>query len=175
MTNQAMLSIFAGSMFSGRFYSSKHYPHSLGLSACFRQWKAESHCNQLHGYSLAFTFYFACDDLDYRNWCMDFGSMKPVKEWLVSTFDHRLMVATDDPMLEVFNDLHRLRAANVNIVPATGCEAFATQAFGFCKKYLSIAGVAPRVQVIGVWCAEHEGNGAGYGEPYIPTVPQPNI
>ena len=44
------------------FMVTKHYPHSLGLSACFRQPRADSHCNQLHGYPLAFTFKFAAED-----------------------------------------------------------------------------------------------------------------
>jgi 6-pyruvoyltetrahydropterin/6-carboxytetrahydropterin synthase len=39
----------------------KTYGHELGLSACFRQHRAKSHCRFLHGYPLSFTFTFAAD------------------------------------------------------------------------------------------------------------------
>jgi len=148
------------------YHSSKYYPHSLGLSACFRQWRADSHCAQLHGYPLAFKYDFCTPDLDKHNWVMDFGSMKPVKQWLQETFDHRLMVATDDPELETFQLLHEKRIANINVVPATGCEMFALQAFGFCKRYLSLCGQSPRIHLSQVTVFEHEGNSASYSEPH---------
>ena len=31
------------------FLSTKTYGHDLGLSAAFRQWRAESHCRLIHG------------------------------------------------------------------------------------------------------------------------------
>ena len=47
------------------YYSTKTYGHNIGLSAVFRQPNAEhSHCHLLHGYSLAFTFTFGCNELD---------------------------------------------------------------------------------------------------------------
>ena len=36
----------------------KTYGHDLGLSCCFRQWGASSHCRFLHGYALSFSFTF---------------------------------------------------------------------------------------------------------------------
>ena len=52
----------------GKHYSTKHYGHNIGLSAVFRQPNADhSHCHLLHGYSLAFTFTFGCDELDNKN------------------------------------------------------------------------------------------------------------
>ena len=47
------------------YRSTKLYDHNEGLSCCFRQWRAEhSHCQQVHGYALAFRFVFATDRLD---------------------------------------------------------------------------------------------------------------
>ena len=37
-----------------RFLSSKKYGHDRGLSTAFRQWRADSHCRFMHGYSLEF-------------------------------------------------------------------------------------------------------------------------
>jgi 6-pyruvoyltetrahydropterin/6-carboxytetrahydropterin synthase len=52
----------------GKHLSTKHYGHNIGLSAVFRQPNADhSHCHLLHGYSLAFTFTFGCDELDNKN------------------------------------------------------------------------------------------------------------
>jgi 6-pyruvoyltetrahydropterin/6-carboxytetrahydropterin synthase len=78
----------------------KTYGHELGLSCVFRQHRANSHCKQLHGYALAFDIVFETETLDARNWVIDFGSLKEVKEWLVDMFDHTLLVASDDPMFE---------------------------------------------------------------------------
>jgi len=147
------------------FHVTKHYPHSLGLSAAFRQWRAESHCNLIHGYALAFTYEFEAETVDARNWVMDFGSMKVVKGWLQENFDHRLLVATDDPSLHVFKALHERNLVNLNIVPATGCESFALMAFGQCKKYLEASGVAHHARLVKVTVSEHDGNSAAYAEP----------
>ena len=38
------------------YQSTKTYGNDVGLSCTFRQWKADSHCNKLHGYSLGFRF-----------------------------------------------------------------------------------------------------------------------
>ena len=57
----------------------KHYPHSLGLSVVFRQFKATSHCAQFHGYALAFTAELTASTLDRRGWVYDFGGLKPIE------------------------------------------------------------------------------------------------
>ncbi len=61
------------------YYSTKTWGHNMGLSAAFRQWRADSHCRLIHGYSLAITLKFAAGDLDARNWVVDFGSLKTLK------------------------------------------------------------------------------------------------
>ena len=71
-----------------KYFSTKCYGHNIGLSAVFRQPLAHSHCKLLHGYSLSFKFTFGCDELDERNWVVDFGGLKPLKAWLEETFDH---------------------------------------------------------------------------------------
>ena len=66
------------------YKSTKHYGHNIGLSAVFRQPNADhSHCRFLHGYSLAFTFTFACEGLDNKNWAVDFfGEMFYYDDWI---------------------------------------------------------------------------------------------
>ena len=65
-----------------KYQSTKTYGNDRGLSCCFRQWRADSHCNLLHGYSLGFRFVFEADTLDERNWVYDFGDCKWIKEFL---------------------------------------------------------------------------------------------
>lgn len=150
------------------YRSTKTFGHELGLSACFRQWRAESHCRLLHGYALAVKFVFEAYDLDVRNWVVDFGSLKTLKNWLELTFDHTLLVAEDDPALPVLRALgdhaggHAL--ARIVIVPATGCEAFAKMIFECTQVWLKDNGYSPRCRVVSVEVREHGANSAIYSE-----------
>lgn len=148
------------------YHVTKHYPHSLGLSACFAQPDAESHCRFPHGYALAFTFEFQGRQLDRNNWLIDFGKLKPLKEWLVQTFDHKTIIAERDlPMREAFEGLLAVNRAAVLIWPQVGCEAFALEGFIVARRMLQNMGESPRVRLAKVTVAEHEGNSASYSEP----------
>lgn len=108
------------------FKVTKTYGHERGLSCAFRQWRAESHCSQLHGYAVAVELVFTCDQLDERNWVIDFGSLSPIKAFLELTFDHTVLVATDDPLITVFKQLNDVGALRlVEMMDGVGCERFA--------------------------------------------------
>lgn len=144
----------------------KYYPHSLGLSACFAQPDADSHCRYPHGYALSFRFKFWAKELNRQHWVLDFGKLKPLREWLVHTFDHRMMIAHDDHvMLEAMQDLKTQGRASIMIVDRVGCESFARLAFIECETMLKNMGEYPRVKLLKVTVAEHEGNSASYYEP----------
>ena len=146
------------------YCSTKTYGHNIGLSACFRQWRAESHCRYLHGYALQVSFEFESDELDERNWVVDFGSLKSLKGWLEDTFDHTLLVAEDDPKRAVLMALADEGLAKIRMVPATGCEAFARMIFDATEVWLTDNGYAPRVRLRKVEVREHGAN-SGYYEP----------
>ena len=103
-----------------KYISTKSYRH-LGPVA-YRQWRADSHCNLIHGYALSFHFEFETDDLDARNWVMDFGGLRPLKDKLEEWFDHTLLVAVDDPHRDKLLELGRLGLAKITEVEKTGCE-----------------------------------------------------
>jgi 6-pyruvoyltetrahydropterin/6-carboxytetrahydropterin synthase len=147
------------------FFSTKKFGHELGLSSAFRQWRADSHCRLIHGYALAVQFTFASHSLDVRNWVVDFGSLKSLKQRIQDTFDHKLLVAQDDPHLEKFQELDRLGLAEVVVVEATGCEAFAKLILESTEVWLHDAGYAPRCWVYSVEVAEHGANSAIYVNP----------
>lgn len=140
--------------------STKTYGHETGLSCAFRQHRAESHCKYIHGYALAVKFTFAAIDTDKCGWVVDFGGLKGLKEILANSFDHRLLVAEDDPLKNVLLALHDEGAAQVHIVPATGCEAFARMIFEVATQWLLDAGFSPRVWLHSVEVSEHGANSA---------------
>jgi 6-pyruvoyltetrahydropterin/6-carboxytetrahydropterin synthase len=106
-----------------KYVSTKEYSHLAPLA--YRQWRADSHCNKIHGYALSFKFYFECDTLDVRNWAMDYGGLKPLKEFLEEHFDHTLLLAQDDPQYADIKRLGELGLAKITEVEKTGCEGLA--------------------------------------------------
>ena len=142
------------------YYSTKTYGHELGLSSAFRQWRADSHCHYIHGYALSFTFTFQAEHLDHRNWVVDFGGLKSLKALLENTFDHKLLVAEDDPELDWFVEAERRGIAKVVFLPAGGCEKFAEYVYEVSEQWLLDAGFAPRCRLVSVEVKEHGSNSA---------------
>jgi 6-pyruvoyltetrahydropterin/6-carboxytetrahydropterin synthase len=143
------------------FTSKKTYGHDLGLSVVFRQHRAKSHCSKLHGYAIAVEIVFGSATLDDNGWIMDFGGLKDVKKFLVDTFDHKLLVAQDDPQLDELTMLGAIDVADVLVVERTGCEAFAQLIY---DNVMRIVGEQTnyRVWVESVEVKEHSGNSATY-------------
>lgn len=144
------------------YQSTKTYGHEVGLSACFRQWRAESHCRLLHGYALAFAFVFEATELDHRNWVVDFGGLKMLKLGLEGYFDHKLLVADDDPELVNLSMLQTLGLAEVRILQKVGCEAFAELGWRMADETIKRLGQHPRVRVVSCEVREHGANSAIY-------------
>lgn len=144
------------------YKSTKTYGHEIGLSCCFRQHKAESHCRFLHGYAISVKFVFAARELDERNWVVDFGGLKGLKAILETNFDHKLLVASDDPAKDMLYGLDELGLAEIIEVPRTGCEAFAEMIFEVTSQWLFDAGYSPRCWLESVEVKEHGANSAIY-------------
>jgi len=157
------------------FSSTKTYTHAVGLSCCFRQHKAESHCRFLHGYALEVKLTFTSPTLDERNWVVDFGSLKPIKQWLERNFDHKLLIAKDDPYKEqlmaldyrtavhTYEEMEATKLADVIVVDAVGCEAFSLQIYEHVEKWLSEyceTHHLPNAFLESVEVKEHQGNSA---------------
>lgn len=142
------------------YKSTKTFGHELGFSTAFRQWRAESHCRLIHGYALAFRFEFEAEELDVRNWVVDFGGLKPLKTILEDTFDHKLVVAEDDPELAWFKEAEKRGIAELVILPAGGCEKFAEYVYEVTEQWLKDAGFAPRCRLVSVEVREHGANSA---------------
>jgi 6-pyruvoyltetrahydropterin/6-carboxytetrahydropterin synthase len=127
-------------------------------SAAFRQWKStHSHCQYIHGYRLTADITFETNVLDERNWVADFGGLKALKEDLQGTFDHKLVVAQDDPELDAIAKLGTIGVAEVVILPAVGCERFAEYVLEKADDFIKKA-TQGRVRVKSVQINEHDSN-----------------
>lgn len=133
-----------------KYVSTKTY-RQIGPVA-YRQWRADSHCNLIHGYALSFHFEFESDTLDARNWVVDFGGLKPLKGMLEDWFDHTLLVAEDDPKKDDLLELGKKGLAKITIVEKTGCEGIADFLYEYInEQFLPTYGWGDRV-----WCSKVE-------------------
>lgn len=163
------------------FKVTKTYPHELGLSASFRQWRAQSHCRFIHGYPLSFKYVFAAQVLDQNNWVLDFGGLKEVKAHLCEDYDHRYVLAKDDPQFErlfqlgqdlgeaygcMNDDCITPKVADVLVMDFVGCEGFAYREFQWADAWLKRThadAVRDRyLHLYSVEVREHGGNSAIY-------------
>ena len=148
------------------FVSTKTYGHDLGFAVAYRQWRAESHCHLIHGYSLAFHIEFQSETLDVRNWVVDFGSLRTFKEKLTEWFDHTLLVAEDDPAIATFLLLGSKGLAKVVFVERTGCEGLAKFLYDYLEEIWlpenGYKGTDRCVTVREVMVSEHGANSAKF-------------
>ena len=112
-----------------KFVSTKEYIDSFPCA--YRQWRADSHCRLVHGYSFSMKFYFGTNDLDARNWAADYGGLKDLKKFLEDKFDHTLLVASDDPELEFYKEMESRNLARLTILPRLGCESLADMLYKY--------------------------------------------
>lgn len=135
-----------------RYISTKTY-RQIGPVA-YRQWRADSHCRLVHGYALSFHFEFECETLDARNWVMDFGGLRPLKEKLEEWFDHALLVAVDDPQREELLRLGELGLAKITEVERTGCEGLADFLYEYVNTlFIPMYG---KSEADRIWCSKVE-------------------
>jgi len=152
-----------------KFQSTKIFD---GFSTVFRQWRADgTHCQFLHGYGVSFKITFE-GELDERNWVWDFGGMKRAKgtidgmnpkAWMDYMFDHTVIMAEDDPYLELFEDMNINKLIQLRVIPATGAEQFAKYIYDKVNKFV-LEETNNRVRVTQVEFKEHNKNSAIYGE-----------
>jgi len=108
------------------FRSTKRF---TGFPCTHRQWRAQSHCRYVHGYSREFYFEFAAKELTPEGWVVDFGGLKDVKAWLDEMFDHTFLASHDDPFLEDFRKLDAAGVIQLRLLPNVGMEGTAQFVF----------------------------------------------
>lgn len=143
------------------FYSTKRFgPISTG----HRQWRHDGHCSYAHGYGRTVKIIFGASYLDERGWVVDFGDLREVKKWLEEEWDHRLLLAEDDPLLSQFIDLHNKGGVEVNVMQAPygpGIELSCKYVYDYVDSFIrEKTNGRCWVQSVEIW--EHENNSAIY-------------
>jgi 6-pyruvoyltetrahydropterin/6-carboxytetrahydropterin synthase len=133
----------------------------IGYPCTHRQWKADSHCRFVHGYSREFYFEFAANELTEEMWVMDFGGLKEVKKWLEHMFDHTFLVSEDDPYKETFEKLDKEGVIQMRVLPNAGMEGTAKFVYDHVNKMVCEQ-TGNRVWVTKVEVRENEKNSAFY-------------
>lgn len=135
------------------------------ISTGHRNWRADNHCSFLHGYGRYVQLTFE-GDLDEFGWVLDFSSLRNVKQFLEDNWDHRMLIASDDPELPIFKELHEKKLIDLNIMNVKNGWTPAIE--GSCKFVFDY--VQPiihhktngRVHIAKVEIWEHENNSACY-------------
>jgi 6-pyruvoyltetrahydropterin/6-carboxytetrahydropterin synthase len=151
----------------GKYQSTKVFD---GYSTVFRQWRAEgTHCKYLHGYGVSFKVWFE-GELDERNWVWDFGGMKRAKgtidgmnpkAWMDYMFDHTVIIAENDPNINLFRSMDESNIIQLRIIPSVGAEQFAKYIYEKLNTFIQVE-TEGRVKVTQVEFREHEKNTAFY-------------
>lgn len=151
---------------SRAFFSTKRFgPISTG----HRQWRAKNHCSFVHGYGRIVEITFGAYELDDKGWVQDFGALRCIKQLLESAWDHRTLIAHDDPALEELKKLDKLGIINLNVVPkpyGPGIEQSAHWVFDIVNAEI-ISQSKGRVFVEKVQIWEHENNSAIHQRTYV--------
>ena len=132
-----------------KFVSTKEYIDEFPCA--YKQWKADTHCNLNHGYSFSIKFYFGANELDKRGWVCDYGGFKELKQILKDQFDHRTLIAEDDPDLVLYKELDSKGVLKLTILPAMGCELIADQLYKFVNG-VYIPDYLGQTESERVWC-----------------------
>jgi 6-pyruvoyltetrahydropterin/6-carboxytetrahydropterin synthase len=90
-----------------------------------RQHQHEGHCSLIHGHNWDVEVEFSCAEVDKNGFVIDFGKLKPLREYL-SRFDHALVLRFDDPLcLKIDENVCRLVE-----LPDASSEGLARHFFG---------------------------------------------
>jgi 6-pyruvoyltetrahydropterin/6-carboxytetrahydropterin synthase len=133
------------------------------ISTGHRNWRAQNHCGKMHGYGryIQFTFQGALDEF---GWVMDFSGLKAVRKFLEDNWDHKMLIASDDPKLDKCKELHEEGLIDLNIMDVS--KGWAPAIEGSCKFVFDH--VQPvihhmtngRVHIAKIEIWEHENNSA---------------
>jgi 6-pyruvoyltetrahydropterin/6-carboxytetrahydropterin synthase len=130
-------------------------------TACFRQWKAEgTHCRYTHAYKVWFEIEF---NKSYFALKQTHPEIMAVVWNMLSSLDFKTFVATDDPYLDKFMELHRLKVISLMLLPQVGCERFSE--FILNKVNTILSEFSTDIKCLSVETFEHNKNS---GIAYLP-------
>jgi 6-pyruvoyltetrahydropterin/6-carboxytetrahydropterin synthase len=115
---------------SYKYVSTKEYIDAFPVA--YRQWlDTGGNCSVIHGYAFSIRVFFGSNDLDVRNWVVSYGGLKDLKATLEDQFDHKLLVAENDPHLDWYREAEKRGIARLTILPKLGCEGLADMIYKY--------------------------------------------
>lgn len=148
------------------------------ISTNHRNWHALTNpnrdsrkCGRVHGYSRYVEFIFV-GDYDQQQWVVDFGNLRDIKKIIEDTWDHKTLIASDDPGLMDLKDAESKGLLDLSIVDVSNGLEWGPGIEGSCKWLFDISspiifektnGLAA-IESIRIW--EHEINSAMYKAEY---------
>jgi 6-pyruvoyltetrahydropterin/6-carboxytetrahydropterin synthase len=85
---------------------------------------------------------------------IDFGSLRPLKDFIETHFDHCLLLAQDDPNFDDIKKLGVLGLAKITEVEKTGCEGIADFLYEYINTILLPS--FGKIEAERVWCSKVE-------------------
>ena len=144
------------------FTSTKTFAH---YPCAHRQHRHKGNCALVHGYDRSYRFVFGSHTLDACGFCVDFGNLHWLRDWLDSMFDHTLLLMPDDPLLPQFREIEKAGGAEIRLMPGgVGMEGSAEYICEYADKELRER-TKGRCWVISVEARENEKNSAIYTNP----------
>ncbi|MFN3201250.1 MAG: 6-carboxytetrahydropterin synthase [Bradymonadia bacterium] len=132
-----------------KFLSTKDY---YNFPCSHRRWRHDGHCAHVHGYSRSFHLTFEASERNEVGFVLDFGgpAAKEIRRFLEETFDHTLLLDSDDPLLPRFRELEQLGACVLKTWDDVGMEGTAFMVYGKVSEILA------RHENGRVWCTRIE-------------------
>lgn len=141
-----------------------------------RQHTHPGHCRLIHGHNWTFELTFGANRMDPCGFVIDFGGrdMQAIKEWITTTFDHKLLLNSNDPWkLDLQHKLlhaegphgerppEGFQLAAITVVPDGSCEGLARWVFYVVNEMLDLS-TDKRVFLVSVKVEEDSKNSATF-------------
>lgn len=152
-----------------RFFTTHRY---APISTGHRNWQESGKCAWTHGHGRIVEITFGASELDNRGTSVSNNDLGVIENWLKNEWDHRILIAHDDPLLPEFNALHELGGINLNIMHSPyGPSVEQSSTYVFDKVDHIIKEITNNrcwVQLVQIW--EHYNTAIMYGSFPDPTT-----
>ncbi|MEG9502873.1 MAG: 6-carboxytetrahydropterin synthase [Methylorubrum extorquens] len=83
-----------------------------------------------------------------------------MRQWLEQTFDHKTLVAADDPLVSDMRAMNQIGLVQLVVLPHVSSEVFAEYIFAWVSSWLAEQNFSSRIRLAEVHVREHGANAA---------------
>lgn len=147
------------------YVDTKTFPKTLGLTICVRDWRSRRRARFLHGGALTIGITFEAEALDGTGRVVDLDAVDALRDWIMETFDHKTLIASDDPALNVFEGLHDAGLIELVEIDCTTLPSIAAMIGERAEGWIVESSYSPRVRLGGVSITDDVSGNRGIWEP----------